>query len=112
LAPAGALVHALEESQGAALDVGAVVTSHYWLNGLCGLIGVVERDRADVVVEHVSLNNAMEQLTTNKSEFTINSGSGATNVVPRCTSVMGKGWIGVLEVGDRDFGPNQNLVVY
>jgi hypothetical protein len=78
------------------------VTSHDWLDGLSRLIGVVERNRANVVVEHVSLNNTMEKLTTDKSKFAINCRSGATNIVPRCTGVMGKGWIGVLEVGDRN----------
>lgn len=102
MAPTGALVHALEEAQGATLDVGAVVTSHDGLNGLSGLICVVKWNRADVVVEHVSLNNAMEKLATDKSEFAINRRSGATNVVPRCTGVMRKGWICVLEVGDRN----------
>jgi hypothetical protein len=78
------------------------VTSHNWLNSLSGLIRVIERNRADVVVEHVSLDNAMEKLATDKSEFAINCRSGATNIVPRCASVMGKGWICVLEVGDRN----------
>jgi hypothetical protein len=67
-------------------------------------MGMVERNCADVVMEHVSLDNAMEELTTNKSKFTINCRSGATNIVPRCTSVVGKSWISMLEVGDRNYG--------
>ena len=69
----------------------AIVTSHDWLDSLSGLIGVVERNRADVVVEHVSLNNAMEKVTANKPEFAINSRSSATNVVPRCHQCSGEG---------------------
>jgi hypothetical protein len=102
LAPAGALVHTLDKSQGAAFNVGTVVTSHDGFDGLCSLIGVVERNRADVVVEHVSLNNSVEKLTTNKPEFAINCRSSATDVVPGFTSVVRKGWIGVLKVGDRN----------
>lgn len=102
LAPTCALVHTLEKAQRAAFDVRAVVTSHDRLDSLCSFICVVKRNCADVMVEHVSLNNAMKDLAANESKFTVNRRSGAANVVPRCTSVVGKSWISVLEVGDRN----------
>jgi hypothetical protein len=76
------------------------MASHDWLDSLRGFVSMVERDCADVVVKHVSLDNAMKELTANKSKFTINCRGSATNIVPRCTSVVGKSWISVLEVGD------------
>ena len=42
LAPPRALVHGLEEADGAALDVGAVVLAHDRLDRLAGLVGVVK----------------------------------------------------------------------
>jgi hypothetical protein len=78
------------------------MASHNRFNGLGCLIGMIERNRAHVVVEHVSLDDAMEKMATDKSEVAINCRSGATNVVPGCTSVVRKTWVGVLKIGNRD----------
>jgi hypothetical protein len=50
LAPSGGSPHALDEAKGTTACVGSVVLAHDWLDGLAGLIGVVEGDDTDVVV--------------------------------------------------------------
>lgn len=58
------------------------MTAHDWLDGLRGLVGMVEWDSADVVVEDMGLDDAVEELTADETEFTVDSCGGATNVVP------------------------------
>lgn len=74
--------------------------AHDWLDSLGGFVGVVEGDGADVVVEDVGLNDAVEESAANETEFAVNGCGGTTNVVPRSSRVVGKSWVGVLEVGD------------
>jgi hypothetical protein len=76
------------------------VLAHDRLDGFGGLIGVVEWNGADVVVENVGFNDTMEESAANESEFTVNGCGGATDVVPTSCSVVRKSWISVLEVGD------------
>jgi hypothetical protein len=104
LAPAGSLVDGAEEAQAAVLDVGTVVLAHNGLDGLGGLIGVVEGDGGDVVVEDVGLDDAVEDLATDEAELAVNGCGGATGEVPGLAAVVGEGWVGVLEVGDGDCG--------
>lgn len=103
LAPSGALPHALEEADGAALGVGAVVDAHDGLDGLGGLVGLVEGDRADVVVQHVRLDDAVEDVAPDEAEFAVDGRGGAADVVPGLARVMGEGWVGVLEIGDGNW---------
>lgn len=74
--------------------------AHDWLDSLGGFVGVVEGDGADVVVEDVGLNDAVEESAANETEFAVNGCGRTTNVVPRSSRVVGKSWVGVLEVGD------------
>ena len=76
--------------------------THDRLDGLGGLIGVVERNGADVVVENVSLDDAVKKGAANESKFTVDSCCGATDVVPALTRVVGQSWVGVLEVGNSN----------
>ena len=100
LAPAGAGPQALEEAERAIFRVGAVVLAHDGLDGLGGLVGVVEGDRADVVVQHVGLDDAVQQLAPDEPELTIDRGRGAAHVVPALGGVVRDGRVGVLQVGD------------
>lgn len=102
LAPAGSLVQGADEAPAAVLDVGAVVLAHDGLDGLGGLVGVVEGDGGDVVVEDVGLDDAVEDLAANEAELAVNGSGGTTSEVPGLAGVVREGRVGVLEVGDGD----------
>ena len=102
LAPTRTLPHALDETPAATIDVGAVVLAHDRFDGLGSLVGVVEGDGADVVVEDVGLDDAVQELAADEAKFTVDRGGGAAGVVPGGGLVVGKRWIGVLEEGDGD----------
>lgn len=98
LAPSGTLPHASEEAPWAALGIGTVVNAHDRFDGLAGLICMVERDGADVVVQNVCLDDAVEQSAANEAKLTVDGCSGSAHIVPAATGVVRKTWIGVLEV--------------
>ena len=102
LAPSGGLPHGFEESQRPTLNIRSVVLAHDWLNSLGGLIGVVEWDGGDVVVEDVGLNDAVEDVAAYEAEFAVNGCGGAADVGPGIAEVVGEGGVGVLEEGDCD----------
>ena len=102
LAPTGTLPECADEAPRTVLGVGAVVLAHDGLDGLGSLVGLVEGDAADVVVEDVSLNNAVEQVSADEAHLTVNGGCGAANKVPLVGGVVRQGRIGVLEEGDGD----------
>lgn len=102
LAGAGAGPHGLEEASPACLSIGAVVVAHDALDSLGGLIGVVEGDVADVVVQDVGLDDTVEDMATDEAEVTVDGSGGATDEVPHLGLVVGEGRVGVLKVGDGD----------
>ena len=106
LAPAGSLVHGADEAPAAILDVGAVVLAHDGLDGLGGLVGVVEGDGGDVVVEDVGLDDAVEDLATDEAELAVNGCGGTTGEVPGLAGVVREGGVGVLEIGNSDCKEN------
>ena len=76
------------------------MTAHDRFDGFGGLVGVVEGDGADVVVEDMGFDDTVQELAADEAEFAINGCGCATGVVPACGSVMRKTGIGVLEEGD------------
>jgi hypothetical protein len=78
------------------------VLAHDGLDGLGGLVGVVEGDGGDVVVEDVGLDDAVEDLAADETELAVNGGGGTTGKVPGLAGVVREGRVGVLEVGDGD----------
>lgn len=100
LAHTGAVVQGTDEATGAVLDVGAVVLAHDRLDGLGGLISVVEGDAADVVVEDVGLDDAVEEVSADEAHLTVDGGSGAADKVPLLVVVVREGRVGVLKEGD------------
>nr|POF17551.1 hypothetical protein CFP56_12965 [Quercus suber] len=82
LAPAGGAPDGLEEAEGAAADVGAVVVAHDLLDGLGGLVGVVEGDGGDVVVQHVGLDDAVHEVAPDEAELAVDGGGGAAGERP------------------------------
>lgn len=82
LAPSSGLPHGLEESPWSSLDVCTVVLAHNRLNSFGSLVGVVEWDGGDVVVEDVGLDDAMEDVATDEAKFTVDGCGGAADVGP------------------------------
>jgi hypothetical protein len=50
----------------------------------------------------MGFDNAMEELATDESKFSVNGSSSPTDIVPAAPGVVGKGGIGVLKIGDCD----------
>ncbi len=92
----------LNETPRTTFNVGAVVTTQYWLDGLGSLVCVVKRNRGDKMVKDMGLYNAMHEGPTNETEFTVNGCSSAASEIPSCVLVMREGGIGMLEIGDCD----------
>jgi hypothetical protein len=103
LAPACTGPHGLQEPDRTILDISAVVAAHDWLDGFRSLVGVVEGDGTDVVMENVSFYNAVEETPADETEFAVNSRSSTTNIGPAFTSVVRKSWVSVLEIGDSNW---------
>lgn len=97
-------VQGLQETPWPTANVSAVVTAHDGLDGLGGFVGVVEGDGADVVVEHVGFDDAMEELAADEAEFAVDGGCGAARVGPAGGGVVGERGVGVLQEGDGDCG--------
>lgn len=103
VAHAGAGPEGLEEAGPSGVSLGAVVVAHHLLDGLAGLIRVVEGDGADVVVQDVGLDDAVEDVTADETKVTVDGGGSTTGEVPRLGLVVGQAGVGVLEVGDGDY---------
>lgn len=78
------------------------MSAHDGLDGFGGQVGVVEGDGADVVVQDVGLDDAVEEVAADEAEVAVDGGGGAADVVPAAGLVVGEGGVGVLEVGDCD----------
>ena len=100
MADTGAGPESLEESSPASVGLRAVVRAHDLLDGLAGLVGVVEGDGADVVVQDVGLNDTVQDVTADEAKVTVNGGRGSASEVPHLRLVVRESGIGVLEVSD------------
>jgi hypothetical protein len=58
------------------------MAAHDGLDGLGCQVGVVEGDGADVVVQNVRLDDAVEDVAPDEAEVTVDGGGGAADVVP------------------------------
>ena len=77
------------------------MTAHDGLDGLGGLVGVVEGDGGDVVVKNVGLDDTVEEMTSDEAKLTVDGSSGTTSVGPGVGVVVGEGGVGVLQEGDH-----------
>jgi hypothetical protein len=103
LAGAETRPQAPDEANATILCVAAIMLAHDRLDGLGGLISVVERNGADVVVQDMGLDDAVEELTTDEAKFAVDCCGGSTSVGPGRGCVVGESWVGVLEEGDHDW---------
>ena len=74
--------------------------AHDWLDSLGGFIGVVEWDGANVVVEDVGLDNAVEKGAANEAEVSVNGCSSSSDVVPTLTGIVRKRAVSMLKISD------------
>lgn len=100
LAGTGRGPHGLDEASPAGVGLGTVVLTHDGLDGLAGLVGVIEGDAADIVVQDVGLNDTVEDVATDEAEVTVDGGSSAAGKVPHLGLVVGEGGVSVLQEGD------------
>ena len=78
------------------------MAAHDRLDGLTRLVSVVEGNGADKMVKDVGLDDAVQKMATHEAKLAVNGSCGPTGKIPRLWSVVWKGWVGVLEKGDRD----------
>ena len=76
------------------------MAAHDGFDGLRGLIGVIEGNGGNVVMEDVRFYDPMHQSATDETEFTVDGRGRAAGVAPRFGGIMGERRIGVLEEGD------------
>lgn len=94
------LVHGLDESDGTIGGIRSVVSAHDRLDGLGGLVGMVEGDGRHIVVQDVSLNDAMEEPAADEAELAVDGSSSTLDEGPLLTGVVGEGGVGVLKEGN------------
>ncbi len=58
------------------------MATHNLLDGLARLIGIVEGDGADVVVEDMGFDDSVQQLTSDETELPVNCRSSSASVRP------------------------------
>ena len=76
--------------------------THDWLDGLGGLVGIVEGDGGNVVVQHMGLDDAVEEVAADEAELTVDCCSCTAGEGPGLGIVVREGRVGVLEEGDCD----------
>lgn len=76
------------------------MVAHDGLDRLAGLVRVVEGNVADVVVQHVGLDDPVEDVAADEAKVTVNGGGRTTGKIPHLGLVVGEGRIGVLEEGN------------
>lgn len=100
LAPACGSPQSTDKSERTPFCVRLVVLAHNLLDGLSCLVRIVERNSGDEVVSDMGLDDTMEEVATNETEFAINCCGSTTSVSPRLGVVVGKRWVGMLKEGD------------
>lgn len=103
LAHARTAIEGLNESNRSLRRVCPVVLAHDGLDGLGGFVGMVEGDRAHVVVENMGLDDTVEEMSANKTEFAIDCRGGATHEIPLLGGVVGERRVSVLEESNGDY---------
>ena len=77
--------------------------AHDRLNGLGGLVGMIEGDSGHIVVKDVGLNNAVHEMTADEAKFAVNGRGGTAGKGPCVGLVMRERRVGVLEERDGNY---------
>ena len=78
-----------------------VVFTHDLLDSDSGFSTIVEWNSRDVVMQDVGFDDVVENVLTDKTEFTVHGGSSPSGESPLVSSVVRHLWVGVLQVGDE-----------
>lgn len=100
LAHTSALVHGLDKANRTSNSVRPVVAAHDGLDSLGRFVGVVEGNAADIVVQNVSLDDAVEEPAADEAEFAVDGRSSTLDEGPLLASVVGKSRVSVLKESD------------
>jgi hypothetical protein len=76
------------------------VAAHDRLDRLGSFVCVVEWDGADVVVEDVGLDDTVQELAADETEFTVDGCGCTAGVVPAGRGVVREAGVSVLEEGN------------
>lgn len=77
-----------------------VVLTEHRLDGLGGLLCVVEWNAAEKVVDHMVVNDFVEEVTANEAGCAVNGGQCSLGVSPGFRGVVSNLGVGVLKVCD------------
>lgn len=80
-----------------------VVFTEHGLNGLGGLLCMVEWNAAEEVVDHMVVDNLVEEVTANEASCAINCSECALGVGPGFCGVVSNLGVGVLKVCDGNY---------
>lgn len=89
-----------QEADRATLSVRSVVLAHNRLDRLGRLVGVVEGNGGDIVVQDVGFDDTVKKTASNEAELAIDRGSCSTRVGPGVGVVVGKSRVSVLKEGN------------
>jgi hypothetical protein len=78
----------------------AVVVADDGLDGLGGLVSLVEGDLREEVVNNVLLNDTVEEVLSDEAKLTVDSGESSLDVGPALSGVVRELGVVVVEVGN------------
>ena len=79
------------------------MSTHHRTNSLSCFVRVVERYRADIMVQNMCLYDAMEQMAADETKVAINRCCSALDEGPRLIRIVRKARIGMLKERDCHF---------
>ena len=79
-----------------------VVFTEHRLDGLRGLLCVVERNAAEEVVDHMVIDDLVEEVTANEASGAVNGSESSLRVSPGFRSVVSNLGVSVLKVSDSN----------
>jgi hypothetical protein len=83
-----------------------VVFPQHRLNCLGGLLGVVERNAAEKVMDDMVINNFVEEVATDETSCAVNCSQRSFGIGPSLCGVMWNGRVSVLKVCDSNCKSN------
>lgn len=77
--------------------------AHDGTNGIRCFVSVVEWDRANIMMQDVCLNNAMQQVSANEAHLSVNGRCRAADIVPFFVGVVRQGRISMLKESNGNY---------
>lgn len=92
-----------EGVQETALLLLVIVNPQQRLNSAGSLLGLVEGDPAEQVVNDMVVDDFVEEVAADEADAPVNGGKGTLGVGPGLGGVVGDSGVGVLQIGDCDY---------